>query len=103
MKKPSGTSCSPALERGFLIFLDFNSLLVGGPSNILECLFCTRSGPDGIIHGYRLPNMNSFVQDDWKVSSKLTLNIGVRWEYDGDAERQVREPEHHLAEQTGAQ
>jgi hypothetical protein len=71
------------LERGFLIFLDFNSLLVGGQSNILECLFCTRSGPDGIIHGYRLPNMNSFVQDDWKLSNKLTLNIGVRWEYDG--------------------
>ena len=71
------------LERGFLIFLDFNSLLVGGQSNILECLFCTRSGPDGIIHGYRLPNMDSFVQDDWKVSNKLTLNIGVRWEYDG--------------------
>ncbi|HTR35324.1 MAG TPA: carboxypeptidase-like regulatory domain-containing protein [Bryobacteraceae bacterium] len=71
------------LERGFLIFLDFNSLLVGGPSNILECLFCTRSGPDGIIHGYRLPNMNSYVQDDWKVSNKLTLNLGVRWEYDG--------------------
>ena len=71
------------LERGFLIFLDFNSLLVGGQSNILECLFCTKSGPDGIIHGYRLPNMNSFVQDDWKVSNKLTLNVGVRWEYDG--------------------
>lgn len=71
------------LERGFLFFLDFNSMLVGGPSNILQCLFCTRSGPEGIIHAYRLPNMNSYVQDDWKVSNKLTLNLGVRWEYDG--------------------
>ncbi len=41
-----------------------------------------RSGPNGIIHGYREHDMSAFVQDDWKVNAQLTLNIGVRWEYD---------------------
>jgi len=71
------------LGRGWLLMGSFSDLLAGGPGNILQCLFCVRGGPDGIIHGYRLPNMNAFVQDDWKVNSKLTLNLGVRWEYNG--------------------
>lgn len=52
-------------------------------SNIASCLFCVLSGPDGIIHGYRANNISAFVQDDYKVSSRLTFNLGVRWEYDG--------------------
>jgi len=92
-----------SLLRGFLFSYGFNDFLIGRPGcsdpscsgnystgttgaplgTWLECLFCVRSGPNGIIHGYREHDMNSFVQDDWKVSSKLTLNIGTRWEYDG--------------------
>jgi hypothetical protein len=52
-------------------------------SNIASCLFCVRSGPDGIIHGYRANNVNAFFQDDFKATQRLTLNLGVRWEYDG--------------------
>ncbi len=93
------------LGRGFMFFTSFPDFLIGrrgcrptdptcsatnpgdtngGPSgNILQCLFCVRSGPNGIIHAYRMTNMNTFFQDDWKVSPKLSLNLGVRWEYDG--------------------
>jgi hypothetical protein len=69
--------------RGLLLMGTFNDLLVGGPNNILTCLYCSRSAPDGIVHGYYTHTMNAFVQDDYKVSSRLTLNLGVRWEYDG--------------------
>jgi hypothetical protein len=92
-----------SLLRGFLFSPSFNDFLIGragcgDPSCFgnyttgttgapfgtwLECLFCVRSGPNGIIHGYREHDMSAYVQDDWKINSKLTLNIGTRWEYDG--------------------
>jgi len=75
------------LERGWLFIGSFTNLLAANnPGNIFQCLFCVASGPPaagGIIHAYRETNLNSYVQDDWKVSAKLTLNLGVRWEYDG--------------------
>jgi hypothetical protein len=85
-----------SLLRGFLFSPGFSDFLVGlpggfGPGTMndplfgtwLQCLFCVRSGPQGIIHGYRERNQNWYVQDDWKVNSHLTVNMGVRWEYNG--------------------
>jgi hypothetical protein len=34
------------------------------------------------LTGRRNTNFGAFVQDDWKVSPKLTLNLGIRYEYE---------------------
>ncbi|MGA9353178.1 MAG: TonB-dependent receptor [Terriglobales bacterium] len=33
--------------------------------------------------GYRANEAAAYVQDDWRVNSRLTVNLGVRWEYFG--------------------
>jgi len=38
---------------------------------------------DGNKHDQRTNEFSSYAEDDIKVTPKLTLNLGVRWEYDG--------------------
>jgi Carboxypeptidase regulatory-like domain/TonB-dependent Receptor Plug Domain len=56
-----------------------------GPGWDVGCIFCVKgiTGENGITHFYKLNNQNAYVLDDFKVSSRLTLNFGLRWEFDG--------------------
>jgi hypothetical protein len=42
----------------------------------------TNQVPD-VYRGYRANEFAAYFQDDWKVNKKLTLNLGVRWDYFG--------------------
>ena len=76
---------NPGFTRGYIMLLSFNDFLVGQAGNLFSCIACSEGrGPKGtIVHGYRMNNMSGYVQDDWKINRRFTLNLGVRWEYFG--------------------
>ncbi len=65
-----------ALFRPLLQFANFADFQRGVPA-----VFQQRFGDS--VRENRVKNFFAFAQDDWKISRKLTLNIGIRMEYAG--------------------
>jgi outer membrane receptor protein involved in Fe transport len=64
-----------AFSRGQLIFANFNNFLVGNGVSII--------GSGVFDRALRVNDLSGFVQDDWKVNSRLTLNLGARYDFYG--------------------
>jgi hypothetical protein len=77
----------PFTTAGFVLFQSFPDFLLGesaaqngsGQSNIFESV-----GASGIFRkDQRYTDVAGFVQDDFRVTSRLTINAGLRYEYFG--------------------
>ncbi len=76
------------LTRGRLNFLSFSDFLLGMSGAQNGTQFSNLSSTqvaNGIIRAYpRFKNFSLFAQDDFRVNSRLTLNLGLRYQFNGN-------------------
>ncbi len=68
-----------AFSRGQILFPNFTSFLAGGSLGTTVSLL----GSGVFDRYYRVKDFSGFVQDDWKISNRLTVNLGLRYDLYG--------------------
>ncbi len=79
-----GLSLGPATA-GNYTFTNLLSFINDQPFRQTLTVNPTTGQPTGFPRYFSIIEAGIFAQDDWKVNSRLNLNLGVRWDYFGDA------------------
>jgi hypothetical protein len=79
-----GISIGPATA-GSYTFTSVSNFISDTPFRQTITVNPTTGEPTGFPRYFRIIEAGLFAQDDWKVSERLNLNLGIRWDYFGDA------------------